>query len=208
MAKMKHLKTMDFGLFLPSVLCFVVSNVFRQKIYLRGKKNISFRQEKKVFWDCFWSKKEYIVSPEKKVPWDYFWSKKEYITSPEAQNKKALRCFTVAFCQTNCLLPLNTCFFSCWLCLLSHRFCVDSASSVTTSRLACLGTVFTKSPCNRSHNRSQDRSDPITIAITIASVQVVCAVTISVIKVSHRSQSQSVLFCDSDCGCTKGHCTQ
>ena len=35
---------------------------------------------KKVLWDLFWSKKEYITSPDKKVLWDLFWSKKEYIT--------------------------------------------------------------------------------------------------------------------------------
>ncbi len=46
---------------------------------------------KKVLWDLFWSKKEYITSPDKKVLWDLFWSKKEYITLTQKGVKNAKR---------------------------------------------------------------------------------------------------------------------
>ena len=85
---------------------------------------------------------------------------------------------------------------------------VDSQSSVTTSRLKQLETVFTQSPCGSqsqsqsgsqftSHDRNHNRG-----------LKVVRAVTISVIKVSHHSQSQSFFSSDSDCGSSKGSCTQ
>ena len=79
-------------------LCLVEKDIIlrRQKILCFGRKKIWYFAEKKVFWDC------------KKKIWCF-------------AGKKVLRCFTVAFCQTNCLLPLK-CFFSCLLCLLLHCF--------------------------------------------------------------------------------------
>ena len=69
-------------------------------------------------------------------------------------------------------------------------------------------TVFTQSPCGSqsqsqsgsqftSHDRNHNRG-----------LKVVRAVTISVIKVSHHSQSQSFFSSDSDCGSSKGSCSQ
>ena len=71
-----------------------------------------------------------------------------------------------------------------------------------------MGTVFTQSPCGSqsqsqsgsqftSHDRNHNRG-----------LKVVRAVTISVIKVSHHSQPQSFFSSDSDCGSSKGSCTQ
>ena len=62
---------------------------FQQKKTTQHK---TFRQKKDVFWDCFWSKKEYIVSPEKKFFETVFGRKKDISFR---QKKSSLRLFLV-----------------------------------------------------------------------------------------------------------------